>query len=105
MGKFATQFMKQQQFAIGVKIFPFDNRVVSLHLIVVRIEKGTMDQNEDDDDGVQDRKPAAESKKAEPEESKGKEKINLFKKKKGGESKDNPQGGSFDPGPKIPLKK
>ena len=70
MKKFATQFMKQQQFAIGVKIFPFDNRVVSLHLIVVRIEwnpKGADD--EDDDDGVQERKPAAESKKAEPDEA------------------------------------
>ena len=105
MDKFATQFMKNQQFAIGVKIFPFDNRVVSLHLIVVRIEKGGFSLEDDDDDPVQGR-PPSDRKKADPaEEQKGKEKINLFKKKKGGDQNDNPQGGSFDPGSKIPLKK
>jgi len=60
MNKFATTFMKQQQFAIGVKIFPFDNRVVSLHLIVVRIEKvGLKERHSEDEEATADEQPAA----------------------------------------------
>lgn len=39
MEQFIKTFMKKQQFAFGMKIFPFDNRVVSMHLVVIRIEE------------------------------------------------------------------
>lgn len=75
----------------------------------MRIEKVSDGEKEtdDNDDVAESSRPAEPSKKAatadETNDAKPKEKINLFKKKKG-EGKDNPQGGG-DPGPKIPLKK
>ena len=36
---FCTQINTKQQFAVGVKIFPFDNRVVSVQIVLIRIEK------------------------------------------------------------------
>ena len=119
MQKFATTFMKQQQFATGVKIFPFDNRVVSLHLIVIRIEKvGLKEQKDDDSDDAttdevgpskMDQPPAGKKDKAAAADAETadkppkQDKINLFKKKRGPQS-DNPQAGGGS-GPKIPLKK
>lgn len=85
MERFVTTFMKKQQFAVGVKIFPFDNRVVSLHLVVIRIEYVNEGEREtEDDEPAEAQKQAGKKDKAAPETQTGApEKINLFKKKKG----------------------
>ncbi len=50
---FCTAFKNHQQFSLGIKIFPFDNRVVSVHILVLRMEKtnihdGGSDEEEDE---------------------------------------------------------
>ena len=48
---FCTAFKNCQQFSVGIKIFPFDNRVVSVHILVLRMEKANLlDDSMDDID-------------------------------------------------------
>ena len=50
---FCTQFSNQQQFSVGVKIFPFDNRVISLQILLIRVEKQNSNRSPDEmDDDV-----------------------------------------------------
>ena len=52
-GDFCTQFSSQQQFSVGVKIFPFDNRVISLQILLIRVEKQNSNRSPDEmDDDV-----------------------------------------------------
>ena len=52
-GDFCTQFSNQQQFSVGVKIFPFDNRVISLQILLLRVEKQNSNRSPDEmDDDV-----------------------------------------------------
>lgn len=46
-----TQINTKQQFAVGVKIFPFINRVVSVQIVLIRIEKANNNQQKDKDNG------------------------------------------------------
>ena len=93
---FCTQLVNQQHFAIGLKIFPLDNRVVSVHIIILRIEKGiVLDRHEEEEDHVpedqvngtnkidQDIKPVATGKKDKLRAEKASPtKVNLFKHKR-----------------------
>jgi len=101
-GDFCTQFSNQQQFSVGVKIFPFDNRVISLQILLIRVEKQNSNRSPDEMDedvmammatqaGIEEEQPASGRK--------GGGKSN----KKGGDQLDNPQGG-FDASANIKLK-
>ena len=45
-----TSFSNSQQFSVAVKIFPFENRVVSVHILILRVEKHLIKQLEDGED-------------------------------------------------------
>lgn len=99
-GDFCTQFSNQQQFSVGVKIFPFDNRVVSLQILLIRVEKQNSNRSPDEmDDDVMAMMATQAGIEEEPLSGRKDGKSN----KKGGDQLDNPQGG-FDASGNIKLK-
>jgi len=58
---FSTAQNQKQQFSIAVKIYPFTNRVVSLHIILLRVEKvAGLTNEEDEESGIVEETKTAE---------------------------------------------
>ena len=49
--RFCTNYSSHQQFSVRVKIFPFDNKVVSIHILIMRIEKTSLAGDSKGDEG------------------------------------------------------
>lgn len=97
--EFCTVLAANQQFSVRVKIFPFTNRVNSLHILLLRTEAiGKQgDQQEEEEAAMYEETKTAERG--------GGAKDGAGKKRGASSQVDNPQGGNFDPNQNIPLKK
>ena len=100
---FCTASSSKQQFAVGIKIFPFINRVVSLQIVLIRVEKINTQGGELDNQAETE----ADSEEQETTRGNTSNKKSIFQKGKthaAPKQGDNPQDGK-DPSANIQLGK